>query len=195
MIMLKKLMNSKKKNNKGFSLIELVIVIAILAILAGILGPQYTKYVERSRKSVDATNLDEMVRAVKIYAADPASDLLVGKYYVGITKSGTTITDSKPTTDGKDPEIQAADDTSSGTGTVSADLTSLRAAVNNTIPKYYNTKLKSQKWKNDGKYSLIYALIEVTEDGGTTVSYGPEDAMVEEYMVNGVVNPTSAPKN
>ena len=29
----------KKKNNKGFTLVELVIVVAILAILAGILAP------------------------------------------------------------------------------------------------------------------------------------------------------------
>ena len=34
-----KLLN-KKKNNKGFTLVELVIAIAILAILVGLLAPQ-----------------------------------------------------------------------------------------------------------------------------------------------------------
>ena len=33
-----------KKNNKGFSLVELIIVIAIMAILAGALAPALIKY-------------------------------------------------------------------------------------------------------------------------------------------------------
>lgn len=36
------------KKNKGFTLIELIIVVAILTVLVGVLTPQYTKYVEKA---------------------------------------------------------------------------------------------------------------------------------------------------
>ncbi len=39
----------EKGNNKGFSLIELIIVIAIMAVLLVILVPSYLRYVERTR--------------------------------------------------------------------------------------------------------------------------------------------------
>lgn len=42
-------MKKEKMNDKGFSLVELIIVIAIMAVLVVVLAPQYLKYVERSR--------------------------------------------------------------------------------------------------------------------------------------------------
>lgn len=60
----------KKTNNKGFSLVELIIVIAIMAVLIGVLAPQFIKYVEKSKESKDITNLDTCVEAAKAYYAD-----------------------------------------------------------------------------------------------------------------------------
>ena len=62
--------SSKKRDNKGFSLVELIIVIAIMAVLTAILAPQLLRYVERSRQAKDATTLDEVQRAISIALAD-----------------------------------------------------------------------------------------------------------------------------
>ena len=66
-------MKKEKMNDKGFSLVELIIVIAIMAVLVVVLAPQYLKYVERSRNSTDLQNATEVVTACQIYAADPES--------------------------------------------------------------------------------------------------------------------------
>lgn len=64
----------KKTNNKGFSLVELIIVIAIMAVLIGVLAPQFIKYVERSRESTDLQNVEEVKTAVETYVADHGED-------------------------------------------------------------------------------------------------------------------------
>lgn len=64
-------MRKERMNDKGFSLVELIIVIAIMAILLVVLAPQYLKYVERSRNSTDLQNAAEVVTALQVYASDP----------------------------------------------------------------------------------------------------------------------------
>lgn len=60
--------------NKGFSLVELIIVIAIMAILIGVMAPQLLKYVERSRQAKDTQAVDSVHTAVVTAMLDPMVD-------------------------------------------------------------------------------------------------------------------------
>lgn len=68
---------AKKKNNKGFTLIELIIVIAILAILVGIVGFQATKYIAKSRVSADLTTMETVETATKTAVADTDNPVIL----------------------------------------------------------------------------------------------------------------------
>ncbi len=64
--------NTEKSNsNRGFTLVELIIVVAIIAVLAAVLAPQYIRYVERSRQSNDLQVATNVMRAATAAIADP----------------------------------------------------------------------------------------------------------------------------
>lgn len=61
-------MKRERMRDKGFSLVELIIVLAMMAILVVVLAPQYLKYLERARNSADLQNARTIVNAIQIYA-------------------------------------------------------------------------------------------------------------------------------
>lgn len=148
----------KTKEDRGFSLVELIIVVAILAILVGLLAPQYVKYVEKSKKTADASNMQEIVNAIETYALDGSHPLTVSKYemIIGWTNGGT------------------GDGTAfNEIGTAQHD-DNLRAELDNTIPNWNKLLTKSKKWGPGGKPSAIKATIEVKPDGNFSITYEPE---------------------
>ena len=59
-----------KNKDKGFSLIELVIVVAIMAVLIAVLAPQFIRYIEKSKQGKDADAAGVIWRAINIAMAD-----------------------------------------------------------------------------------------------------------------------------
>lgn len=159
-----KFFNKKDENNKGFTLVELVVVIAILAILVGLLVPQYTKYVDKARKSSDASNLANMVRAVEIAAADPNGTLK--------PETGIKITITK-------------DNKTSVTSAKNKD--NVEAAIKNTMGEdALDTIVKSTNWKNN----KIEATITIKDDYSFTVTYSDD---VTEYIEGSKKTQTTTP--
>ena len=56
--------------NKGFSLVELIVVIAIMAVMTSVLAPSLLGYVEQSRMAKDNSAMGEVTNAIKLALAD-----------------------------------------------------------------------------------------------------------------------------
>lgn len=108
----------KKQNNKGFSLVELIIVIAIMAVLVAVLAPAFMRYVEESRQKADITAVDEVIQAVKAAYTNDEFTITGGK--VTVTLDKTAVPAVSPT---------------------NADLST--AMENSDV---HEAKLKSSKW-------------------------------------------------
>lgn len=146
----------KQMGNKGFSLVELIVVIAIMAVLVAVLAPQFTKYVDRSRQSNDATTVSGVVNAVQTGIADVTSYKITesadATYVVKLGSAGLTVTkggaDVAKETSAPGNIVNAIED-------ACGDVTKLKPTAN--------------------AWSEITINIVVKTDGTTVVKYGPDE--------------------
>lgn len=75
-------MLTKKQNNKGFSLVELMVVVAIIAILAAVAYPSYNNSVRKTARSTAQGDLADAAMAMERHRAQNMT-------YVGATVGAT----------------------------------------------------------------------------------------------------------
>ena len=100
-----------KKNNKGFTLAELLIVVAIIAVLVAIAIPVFTTQLEKSRESTDAANIRSAYAEIVVAVID------------GTTPTMPTITMQQKQAGWQNDAVEdALDELNTGTPTNTGDL-------------------------------------------------------------------------
>ena len=126
------------KNNKGFSLVELIVVIAIMAILAAVAIPTFASFIDKANTATDVDFINNAEYAAELaYTADPSKEV----DYVTVTLgekgavSKVTVNFVQPATGTIDAvEVDAGDKT---------DSDAAKSTIANTIDWDY--KFKSEK--------------------------------------------------
>lgn len=130
-----KLFKNMKKDNKGFSLVELIIVIAIMAILVGIVGTQVVPYINRSKVAKDQQVLSSFLTdGVSAFSMN-AEKAAPGKTIVVKKSGGTWSIDS---TSSADATIQSTFTELNG-GSINVKLGSTAGSTITTITITFNT--------------------------------------------------------
>ena len=108
-----------RKNQKGFTLTELIIVIVIIGILAAVLIPTLSSYVARAKKSAAEQNAVAMYQQFvgqDKFTEEEMADLLVAKYYIYNSESKYLVVIEKGAVQSELTQSGASNPTPSGEG-------------------------------------------------------------------------------
>ena len=94
-----------RRNKKGFTLVELVVVIAILGILAAIAVPRFISAVDDANAAADAANLKALQAAVNMYYM--SNNEYPGTLAALCPETGTKYIDAVPQTTGGNDFVYA----------------------------------------------------------------------------------------
>lgn len=133
----------KKKNRKGFSLVELIVVLVIMAILAAALIPSLTGYIKKTKEQSVRSECQSAVQAAQTIAsgayADGSGAYKVGNLVISFDaiKGAETNTDDNHYLDAVESLAEVPADTVKSI-TVDADgrVTGLTYTRNNTTSTY-----------------------------------------------------------
>jgi type IV pilus assembly protein PilA len=150
----------KQRNNKGFTLVELIVVMAIMAILIGALAPQVVKYVEQARESKDMQVVSTVFTAVQ----------------TAIASSETTVADI----------TQKDISTVIGLATVGADVKDLLGYATSVTADDVETGVEAKLKSKKGIAGNIY--ITYVADTGALTVYVAESTALGTVTLGSVTN-------
>lgn len=161
-------MKKTGKKNKGFSLVELIVVVLIIGVIGIALAPQVMKWVDTSKTNTDVNNAESLQSSVQAALADWQND--GGK----LSKMGNPAI----FTIDKDGKITANSDANAWKYNATDDKTSLATYIATVTGADY----PKSKYDNAG------FLIEVTKEGKVTVKCNAQDPTASPGPI-----PTAAP--
>ena len=156
-----------KKNNKGFTLVELIVVLVILAILAAILVPALLGYIDRAREKQVTTNAEAAYVAAQGRMADAYKDFDNPAKY--ITKDA--IKELTDIDEGFNAAYKINGTWDSSASTAAMTLSARKAIYKITDFAYYSEKQgKTATWSSTTGNWTVEVGDKTTALGGKTVN-------------------------